>query len=99
MPRMVCMKCNLFFHSKKNGVTVEEGMPRGLPFDPVTGEKVDVEWVPYKLWRADLWECRGCGTLVTAGFADGPFAEHYQPDYEKLKETYGPIVSFVKDCL
>lgn len=90
MPKIVCMKCGMFFHPKKNGVVVEEGMPVG---DPVEGEK----WVPYKLWSADLLECRVCGTEIVAGFGQQPFAEHFEKDYDQRKAAEVPVV-FVKDC-
>jgi hypothetical protein len=90
MPMMVCMKCKLFFHPKKNGVYVEEGMPIGHG-----DEKV---WHPYKIWASDLWNCRECGTEVIAGFSNRPIVEHYQKDYETIKAQLCPNV-FVKDCM
>lgn len=86
MARMVCVKCQTFLHPKKNGVYVEEGMPRGS------------EWVPYKLWHADSWECRACGVEIVAGFATQPLVEHYQDHYEQFKAAR-PVHVFVKDCL
>lgn len=86
MARMVCVTCQTFLHPKKNGVYVEEGMPLGS------------EWVPYKLWHADAWECRTCGIEIVTGFGDGPLAEHYQAGYETFKAAR-PIHVFVKDCL
>lgn len=94
MSRMVCMKCNLFFHPKKNGVVVEEGMPADQFATPGQGE-----WLPYKLWRADLWECRGCGAEVVAGFGHTNFSEHYLPSYKKDRIMFGEPIAFVKDCL
>lgn len=91
MPMMVCVKCQLFFHPKKNGVTVEEGMP-------LSSRKGGDQWVPYKLWHADILECRGCGTEVIAGFASRPIAEHYQEEYKSIKAQLCPVV-FVKDCM
>lgn len=89
MPRMVCMKCNVFLHPKKNGVLVEEGMPTGTDRET---------WVPYKLWMADSWECRSCGTEIVSGFAPEAFLHHFMPDYKPFKEKRQPYV-FVKDCL
>lgn len=58
--------CGRFMRPKKNSVTVEELMEDGAP---------------YRLWDADLWECPECETQIIAGFAQEPFAEHYQPSY------------------
>lgn len=91
---IVCTKCNQFFHPKKNGVLVEEGMPRDT--DQKRGEG---HWLPYKLWQADLLECKGCGTEIIAGFGYVPLSEHYMPDYNRVKERLGPVRSFVKDCI
>lgn len=85
MPMIVCVKCRKFFHPKKNGVAVEEGMP------------VRDEWRPYKLWQADLLTCRSCGDDIIAGFGMRPIAEHFHTNYGQLKERFNPIV-FVEDC-
>ena len=94
---IVCVKCGKFFHPKKNGVYVEEGMPAG------NGERwwekdADEDWKPYKLWRADLIECRNCGAEVIAGFARAPVREHFMPDYAAYKAQVDVRV-FVKDCI
>ena len=41
---------------------------------------------PYKLWSADAYECKICGTVVAAGFAERAYAEHYQPDFQMQLE-------------
>lgn len=87
MPMIVCVKCRKFFHPKKNGVCVEEGMP--------TGDSG--KWLPYKLWQADLVSCHSCGTEIIAGFGRWPISEHYREDYKFLKKQFNPIV-FVEDC-
>lgn len=89
MPKPVCVKCGKFFRVKKNGVAIEEGMPSG-PVD-------DTLWEPYKLWNADLWECKTCGFQMVTGFAKQPISEHYRLDYEWEKKLNPPIV-FVRDC-
>lgn len=86
-----CVKCGLFFQPKKNGVTLEEGRPVGR------ADAIEVEWLPYKLWRADLLECTGCGVQIITGYAYLPMSEHYKPDYNQWKERFPPIV-FIKDC-
>lgn len=91
MPKPVCVKCRLFYRPKRNGVAWEEGMPGPGPIHNEDG------WTSYKLWRADLWECRGCGNEIIVGHADRPFAEHYQEHYAQNREGVKPYV-FVKDC-
>lgn len=95
MARMVCVKCQKFLHPKKNGVYVEEGMPRTIALCDGSTDEV---WVPYKLWHADSWECRTCGVEIVAGFASHPIAEHYQSTYERGKAAR-PVHVFIKDCL
>lgn len=87
MPMIVCLKCNKFYHPKKIGVAIEEGMPLG------DGEV----WGPYKLWQADLLECRSCGDEIVAGFGSQPIAERYQPDYAENVERFAPIAR-IEDC-
>lgn len=87
MPNPICVKCKLFLKPKKSGVTVEEGRPLG------DGS----EWGPYKLWMADLWECRGCGFELVYGFGRRPVAEHYQPEYKFEVEREPPLLR-VNDC-
>lgn len=89
MPRMVCTKCHKFLHPKRNGVVVEEGMPADHTLQ---------SWVPYKLWMADLWECRTCGFEIVAGFAPDAFLHHFMPEYKRWKASRTPYV-FVEDCL
>lgn len=85
-----CVKCGLFFQPKKNGVVLEEGRPVDHP----SGQQ---EWLPYKLWHADLLECTGCGTQIIVGYGFEPLSEHYKPGYAQWKERFPPIV-FIKDC-
>jgi hypothetical protein len=99
MPKPVCPKCGLFFRPKHNGYTFEEGKPYPDGDKPVfyTEESGKV-WTSYKLWRGDLWECRGCGVQIIIG-ALHPVAEHFEPDYYKLRESYGGNdIPFVHDC-
>ena len=83
---LVCLNCRLFFRIKKNGVIIEEGMPDG------TGGSV-----PYKLWQADLYECRGCGCQLVTGFGQGPIPEHFQDGYATVREHHPPLVH-IPDC-
>jgi len=73
MPRMVCVKCQIKLKIKRNGVHVVETF--GVDSDE-----------PYKLWRADLWECPDCGAQVVSGFGASNYAEHYEADFaEQLR--------------
>ena len=83
---LVCVRCARFLTIKKNDVSVEEGMP-----DSRGG------WAPYKLWCADLYECKGCGFQLATGFGQGPVSEHYKPEYAALRESRPPLV-VVNDC-
>jgi len=80
-----CPRCRRFYRVKTQGVAWEEGRPLN-----------DGTWTSYKLFMGDLLECEGCGSQMILP-ARGPFAEHYQPDYEALKTAHAPIVR-VDDC-
>lgn len=68
----LCLKCNVEYKTKKNGVTVEELASFGS----------------YRLWDADLKECPKCGHQIIAAFANGPFTEHFKLGYkESLKRV------------
>lgn len=69
--RPVCVACSTFMVPAKNGVLVEECMDDGAP---------------YKLWRADLYECRTCGHEIITGWGARPIAEHYQDTYASWKQ-------------
>ena len=88
MRPVVCVPCQLFYKPKKNGVSIEEGMPRGT---------VPETWEPYKLWQGDLLECHGCGAQIVTGFGRLPLAEHYEPDYATKVKLYRPLFR-VDDC-
>lgn len=68
MTGKVCVQCEREMHPDTNSVVV-------------------VEWAgetPYKLWQADIWKCAGCGIEAVLGFANNPFAEHWQEKFEGL---------------
>lgn len=92
MPKPVCVACGLFFKPKRCGVAWEESMPQGRAEDGP-----DARWVPYKLWMADLYECRGCRTQIIVGHGRDPIAEHYQPGYRDARAAHLPLV-IVNDC-
>lgn len=94
--RPICIKCGKFFKVKKIGLFFEEGMP-GV--DEL--KKFPEEWKSYKLWRGDIFECKGCGFEIIGGIASQPASEHYMGDYKELRQKLidaGMIVSFVGDC-
>ena len=101
MIKPVCVKCQRFFRIKKNGRYALEMMPTHNEAPPGTAEPG--MWKPYKLWRADEWECRGCGATIMVGFAPQPGVEHYEEQFDIKMRTanasghYGPPV-IINDC-
>jgi hypothetical protein len=85
---------------KRSGVGLLEQMPRTNRSKP--GTAAEDEWRPYKLWIADLWECKGCGHALVFGYGQPPVAEHFQADFQEQltaasAKTEGvPII--VNDC-
>jgi hypothetical protein len=69
MPKMVCTTCCVELVPRTNGVVVVE-----MFNEPPQ---------PYQLWNADAWVCPVCQFEIIAGFAHDPYAEHWQPDFEK----------------
>lgn len=97
---MICLKCRMFYRVKRSGVNVEELLPTGKsqPDVELREEKVNTTvWAPYKLWKADLLECPGCGNQVLGGFPFEPMSEHYKPDYSVMLEHYPPDYR-IPDC-
>jgi hypothetical protein len=86
MRGLACVQCKKFLRIVKNGVNIEEGMP-------TRGD----EWGPYKLWKADLYECPECKVQLACGFGQGPIAEHFESDYAKVREQNPPLIR-VDDC-
>lgn len=88
-----CVKCQRFFQVKKNGFIVCEAMPKTILTPP--GTAYPEGWMPYKLWRADLWECLGCGTEIVSGWGRMPSSERYMQGFDealKLAEVQ------INDC-
>lgn len=94
----ICVKCHRFYRPKKNGFCFIEGMPsfehEGF-IEP--GIENDAQWVDYKLWRGDLWECKGCGHLLIEGVAAQPMSEHYKPEFREFVEATNATFR-VNDC-
>jgi len=94
----ICTKCQRFYRPLKNGVGFLEMMPiDGHYPTPKPGTEEPDKWKPYKLWQADLWVCKGCGTEIIVGAGSQPIAEHYQPNFEVKCRLYPPIVK-INDC-
>ncbi len=91
----VCVPCQRFFYPKKNGYDFLEGMPTVQGALPGTAEPEN--WAPYKLWRGDLWACKGCGAEIVVGVAGGPIAEHYQDNFKQALLHFPPQLK-VNDC-
>ena len=70
----VCMKCFLEYHTYRVGVVVVEMASFG----------------PYKLWNADLLQCKGCGARLVANF--GEEAIHHNGD------TFKAMLATAKDA-
>lgn len=99
MPKPVCVPCQRFFRHKRNGFSFVEGMPvGGDPDNPAPpGTEAPERWRPYKLWNADLMECRGCGAQIVVGFAAQPVSEHYKPGFDEEVKRHGATLQ-VNDC-
>lgn len=91
----VCVPCERFMRPKKNDYKFLEGMPTTSRPQPGKGSN---DWVPYKLWAGDLWECPDCGYQTIAGVAHQPLAEHFEPNFRSMIESYGGVKLMIKDC-
>jgi len=91
----ICVQCQRFYRPKKNGFTFIEGMPR--QGNPIPGTLQSDQWVPYKIWRGDLWECQGCGHQIISGTGLTPVMEHYELEFDAFLTLHG-ITYQVNDC-
>jgi hypothetical protein len=93
MPKPICVKCKRFFKPHRNGVFALEQMPAANDVRP--GLEDEANRRPYKIWRADLYRCEGCGDEIVVGFGQHPLSEHYQPEFAR----WTPFVTHtVNDC-
>lgn len=84
---------------KRSGYYFIEAMPKGgLDKPALAGTAEPDNWIPYKLWAGDLWECRGCGAQIVSGTGAHPLSEHYKPEFEKAVDTLGAKQLQVNDC-
>lgn len=95
MPKPICVPCQRFFRPKTTGFSVIEGMPVGNGVEP--GTSMADQWKPFKLWKGDLWKCKGCGAQIVVGFGSGPIAEHYQDDFKEMVVRHNATFQ-VNDC-
>lgn len=91
----ICVSCKRFYRIKKNGYSFIEGMP--TVNDAPKGLSGDGQWVPYKLWVGDLWECPDCYSLIVVGVGQHPIAEHYQSEFKEKITIHQPGLQ-VNDC-
>jgi len=77
MPKPVCVPCQRFYRPRHNGTHLLEGMPAVPHAEPGTSHPEN--WQPYKVWKADLWRCDGCGHQIIAGFGAFPMWEKHHP--------------------
>jgi len=59
----------------------------GREMRPVDNDAVCVDTAdfgPCQIWCCDKWRCPECGFEMLVGFGQGPFAEHYQEDFDKI---------------
>lgn len=96
MPKPACLTCGRFFRPLKNGICITEGMPKSQVALP--GKEYASEWEAYKLWRADAWKCEGCGATIIVGWANSPYAEHYQPGFKETQQVTGADENWIYDC-
>lgn len=98
----VCVKCKCFYRPHKNGFAFTEGMPNGNDpndrFDNIRGLRKPSAWQPYKCWMGDLWKCPDCQHEIVVGVCSGPFAEHYQKDFEEIQTRLNAKQLQVNDC-
>lgn len=52
--------------------------------------------LPYKLWDADLWACRKCGTEIVIGFSDVPVSRHEDETMQSEIDRYIRISRLIK---
>ena len=79
MPKITCVKCNVDYLIKENGVAAID-----MAYDPPQ---------PYRVTGADRWECPCCGAQVLAGFANVG-VEHFYDNFAGVvaQAFHGPHV-------
>lgn len=95
MLKPVCIRCHTFFKIKKSGLTIIEGMPIGL-HAPI-GMEAPALWKPYKLWKVDIWECKGCGFEIYWGSGQREFRVQHEDDFKEQIELNNATFQ-INDC-
>jgi hypothetical protein len=112
MLKPICIPCQRFHRCIKIGFLFIEGKPTSF------GQRKRVEpgtlephqWVPYKIWNGDLYECQGCGHLTVAGVCQKPVSIDWMTDFDhwlqrvdeqhvfayKVGRTFGRLI--INDC-
>ena len=65
----ICVKCNEKMSFPRSGVYVLETYEDGIK--------------PYKVWSADLYECKTCNHQVISGFGMGPIRFDFEDDFQE----------------
>lgn len=68
MPAPICVKCGLTMRCHRNDQQII-----------VTTDRKKTQ--PYKIYRADVYECSECGARVATGF--GKPIERHDPDFQR----------------
>lgn len=93
MTKPACVPCGMFFHPEHNGEIVAENKPIGGKAQP-PGKNFPELWTGYKVYVADKWKCRGCGTEIIVGWG-GIIAQDFMPNFE---ETKAQATTTINDC-
>ncbi len=68
IPKVICGGCNVEMRRLKNGTKVEMLLEDGNPYYKING---------------DAFTCPRCSRTVITQFADRPFANNFDADYDK----------------
>ena len=82
MPKPVCVSCRRFYRPHKNGIHILEGKPRNGERHIEPGTSEEENWIPYKVWQADLWKCQGCDHELIYGFGLNPISQDYRDGFK-----------------
>ena len=93
MPKPVCVQCQTFYRVKKNGIVLLEQMPVATAAEPGTIDPT--AWEPYKIWLADLYECRSCGMQIVTGYGANPASKHHEQGFMEAMQY---VTHIVNDC-
>jgi hypothetical protein len=72
---------------------VLEQVPMATAAEPGTIDPT--AWQPWRIWLADLYECRSCGMELITGFAPYPAAENFE---DCFSEAVQHVTHTVNDC-